>query len=642
MNDRLKWICLGLIMLIGGVQAETGLYLSPEQIAVSPKNHCFYVTTATAPNVFVVDSGTKKVSAVWTLKRKRSNGLWRFLGLNDQSRDARFQTTVGSSGVTVAPDSSVYVTAGGADGVLYHLSAEGQVVATAATGHTPMSPVVTADGGEVYVLNRFNHTVTVFDTATLKTLATIPVLREPVAAAMENGKLLFVANLLPAGRSTDDVVAAHVSVIDTAKKVVTQTCRLPNGSTGVRGICASPDGKVIYVSHTFGRYQLPTTQLERGWMNTAGLSIFNGKTGAYINTVLLDDVDLGAANPWGVTVSPDGKSLIVAHSGTHELSIIDRQGLHERLEKAAKKERVTEVTKSAEDVPNDLSFLVSLRRRIRLPGNGPRGIVCLGDMVYAALYYSEEIVGVPLVGPAGKPFSIKLADTTKVPQDDPVRQGEIFWNDATLCFQQWQSCASCHPDGRMDGLNWDLVNDGIGNPKQTKSMVYCHLTPPTMITGIRADMQTCNRKGLTHIQFVVRPEEDALCLDAYVKSIKPEPSPYLIKGDLSSRAKRGRKIYRKVGCAECHPDEASGPQGEYLLTNLQKYDLGLGVGNAEGCEFDTPTLVENWRTAPYLYDGRALTLTELLTTCNPKDTHGAVKSLTPEEVKDLVEYVLSF
>jgi hypothetical protein len=37
----------------------------------------------------------------------------------------------------------------------------------------------------------------------------------------------------------------------------------------------SPDGRFAYVTHTLGRYQLPTTQLERGWMNTNALSIID-------------------------------------------------------------------------------------------------------------------------------------------------------------------------------------------------------------------------------------------------------------------------------------------------------------------------------------------------------------------------------
>ena len=32
---------------------------------------------------------------------------------------------------------------------------------------------------------------------------------------------------------------------------------------------------------------------------------------------------------------------------------------------------------------------------------------------------------------------------------------------------------------------------------------------------------------------------------------------------------------------------------------------------------------------------------DVLTTCNPGDKHGVTSNLTPEQVKDLAEYVLS-
>lgn len=607
---------LGVLLAVWAAGAW-GAYLSPEYLATAPDGKTVYVTAATSSKLLVFDAAGSKVAGEWGLK-------------------------CDPSGVAVAADGTVYVTGGGVEGMLYKLSPAGKVVGKVAVGHTPMAPVVSPDGLTVYVLNRFNNSVSAVDAAKMKVRATVPVLREPHAAVLgAGGKLLFVANHLPACRATDDVVSAAVSVIDTATFKVVKNVPLPNGSTGVRGIGASPDGKAVYVTHTFGRYQLPTTQLERGWMNTAGLSVLSGETGDYVNTALLDDVDLGAANPWGVAVTPDGKSLLVAHAGTREVSIIDREALHARLEKAAKNEKVTEVTKSAADVPNDLSFLVTIRRRVKVNGDGPRGLAIADGRILAACYFADALAEIKLADAAPKASLLPLGPAVDLSKDR-VRRGEMLWNDGAMCFQQWQSCASCHPDGRTDGLNWDLVNDGIGNPKQTKNMVYSHLTPPTMVTGIREDMATCNRKGMTHIQFVVRPEEDGLCLDAYVMSLKPVPSPYLEGGSLSREAKRGAKVFKKAGCAECHPSSKDGPKGERLFTNLKKYDLGLGVGNEEGRQFDTTTLVETWRTAPYLYDGRALTMTDVLTVCNPKDTHGATKNLTPEEIKALAAYVLSY
>ena len=65
---------------------------------------------------------------------------------------------------------------------------------------------------------------------------------------------------------------------------------------------------------------MPTTQVERGWMNTNAMTIIDVTTMKVLNTVLLDDTELGAANPWGVACTADGKYICVAHSGTHELS----------------------------------------------------------------------------------------------------------------------------------------------------------------------------------------------------------------------------------------------------------------------------------------------------------------------------------
>ena len=529
----------------------------------------------------------------------------------------------------------MYVTCGEANGELRKYARDGACVKSAAVGHCPCGPVLSKDGRTVYVLNRFLAQVSVLDAEKMAVVKTVKVLREPFAAALgAEGKLLFVANMLPYCASTNDVVAAAVSVVDTRTFAVRHVM-LPNGSTGVRGIASSPDGKSVYVTHTMGRYQLPTTQLERGWMNTAALSVFDGATGAYVNTVLLDDVDRGGANPWGVAVTADGRTLVVAHAGTCELSLIDRAALHDRLAKAAKGESASGIVKSAEDVPNDLAFLVSIRRRVLAGGNGPRGVLLSGRTAVTALYFEDAVSHFNLDDPAARAKVIPLGPKPDLSRDR-ARRGEMLYNDGSMCFQQWQSCASCHPDGRVDGLNWDLLNDGMGNPKQTRSELYNHVTPPTMITGIRKDMHACNAAGL-----IQRPEEDVYCFDAYVEKMKPVPSPYLVNGKLSARAQRGEKLFRQAKCAECHTPEKKAPGGEPLWTDLKLYDVGVGAATETGRKFDTPTLAECWRTAPYLYDGRALTMEEVLTICNPNDKHGETSKLTPEQIKDLAEYVLS-
>ena len=226
-----------------------------------------------------------------------------------------------------------------------------------------------------------------------------------------------------------------------------------------------------------------------------------------------------------------------------------------------------------------------------------------------------------------------LSDQIELNSDlvnDSIRLGEILFHDASYCFQEWQACTGCHPnDARVDGLNWDLLNDGLGNPKNCKSMLLAHSTPPEMITGIRADAETAVRAGFRHIQFINIEEDKARAVDKYLSSLKPVPSPFLVKGKLSKNAKKGRDIFESQGCVECHAPP--------LFTNQMMSSIGPPDTYNGNNSWDTPTLIEVWRTGPYLYDGRCSTLDEVF----DEDLHGLKSKLAPEDLKTLVEYVNS-
>ncbi len=137
------------------------------------------------------------------------------------------------------------------------------------------------------------------------------------------------------------------------------------------------------------------------------------------------------------------------------------------------------------------------------------------------------------------------------PAPDAARHGEFVFHDGRHSFQNWLSCVSCHPDGRADGLNWDLLNDGIGNPKNARSLLWSHKTPPLMSLGTRANMEEATQKGFQFIQFREIEEGDLNAVRAYLRSMEPEPSPYLVNGVLSDKARKGRALFEdaEVGCS---------------------------------------------------------------------------------------------
>ena len=257
----------------------------------------------------------------------------------------------------------------------------------------------------------------------------------------------------------------------------------------------------------------------------------------------------------------------------------------------------------------------------------------IGSTAYVSQYYSDSLAVVDLTETAGAtPREIPLGPPPVLTQR---RRGQLLFDDATICYQTWQSCASCHPDARANALNWDLMNDGIGNPKNSKSLLLAHRTPPAMSKGVRETAEYAVRSGITHILFSHRPEEEALAIDVYLKTLEPIPSPYLVDGQLSPAAQRGRLLFdsARVNCGRCHPAP--------LRTDLKTHSVGKPQSSHVDNQFDTPTLVEVWRTAPYLHDGRYRTMRELLVDGKHGLGRGQLDELSAQDIQDLVEYVLS-
>ena len=551
-----------------------------------------------------------------------------------------------ATGLAVRDVTAYVTTCEPADRVIVLDLARARIQEEIRVGHSPMAPVLDPQGRMLYVANRFDNTVTLLDLAS-KSQHAIEVIREPIALALSHdGKRLFVANHLPQVRPfLDDenpFIAAEVSVIDTQKRRLLRNIELPNGSQGLRGIALSPDGQHVVVTHILGHYTVPPWQIENGAMNMNALSLVDARTLEWIETVMLDDPSHGAANPWAAAFSGRGDRLFVTHAGTHELSVIDFPSLLERVFAGA----------GASGLYDERNLLTmrGIRQRVRLPVIGPRALCESEGLVYVPGYFSGDLAVVDLRSSKPAVHCLALEEPS---EPSLIRQGERYFNDASLCWQQWQSCSTCHPDGRSDVLYWDLLNDGLGNTKNTKSLLMSALTPPVMWRGVRADAGMAVRAGIHHIQFVEPKAEQARAIEAYLAAMKATPSPHLNadvletpktdeascgkchypgvpRGTLTESARRGKGIFEGKGqCATCHPHPT--------FTAMLAVDPGLGAS----VHYDIPSLVEVWRTAPYLHNGDALSLRETITDFNFMQRRGRTSQLSEAELNDLVEYLKS-
>lgn len=573
-------------------------YLSPSSIDYDETYKRLYIASGASGKILIYDIDTKQVSNEIALPGS-ANGITHASG-------------------------NIYVASGGYKGNLYKIDAASlKITDSVQVGHTPLSPVFME--GTIYVCNRFSNTVSAIDAEAFSVIKEVPLLREPNSIAATQ-KRLYVTNHLPAGSANNNYTAAAVSVINSVNMNVESNILLPGGSTAIKDICMSPDGKYAYVTHLLSRYLMPTTQLNRGWVITNAISVIDLRNDSLINTVLLDDIYQGAANPWGITISRNGEFLLVTHSGSHEISIIKLDDFHKKLEEVSGGKEVS-FSRKPEDVKHDLGFLSSCRKRVKLLGNGPRELVETDGKIYICEYYSASL-GIVSISDLSNVQSIQLGPHIEATVQ---RKGEIYYHDASLCFQNWLSCASCHPDARTDALNWDLGNDGYGSLRQTKSHLYSHITPPSTITGVRYEASKSVRSGFELIEFTKVDEDISGAVDTFLISVQPELSPYLVDSGLSPLAKAGMEVFRRAKCISCH----NGP----AFTDMRLHLVGNGYNAQE--TFDTPSLVEIWRTAPYLHDGRAADLISMFTEYNQTDLHGETSSLSQREMEELSEYVLS-
>jgi len=610
-------------------QSSKSAYRSPLCVALSPDGGRLYASDRTAGKVVVIDTAQgKKVSEI---------------GVQGQP-----------VGVALSADgNTLYVAEYGAGTVAAIDTRSGKVGKRAKVGLRPQG--VTVSGNRLFVCNRESHDVSVVDTATMKEVKRVRVVREPYFAAVTpDGSRLIVGNAMPHGVGIDPTLAAEVSIIGLAGTPrpyeVIGNVKLPAGSSIVRGVAASPDGKWAYVVHGLGRFNVPITQMERGWVNTFGMTIIDVAKTTRLATVLLDDLAEGAADPFGIVCSADGKRLFVSLGGVHQIEVINAEKLHQLLAGQVPQDvaqipggapgepniwvRVSQSEEAREALADDLTalYIAGIQQRVPSGGSGPRGVALSpdGKKLYIAHYYTGAITVMDTE--SNKPINHIAVGAQ--PPADPVRKGEEIFNDATRAFQHWHSCASCHTDGRVDGLRWDFLNDGIGNAKDTLSLLNMDKMPLMNRRATGNNPRACVKGGLTNTHMGSPTEEDVDNLFAYLKSLKPEPSPHLVNGKLSPAAQRGKKIFEGKGeCARCHIPP--------LFSDAKMHNVGVLSENEPDGRYVTPMLIEAYQTAPYLHDGRALTLKDVVTTFNQEDKHGKTNGLSPQEIDDLVAYLQS-
>lgn len=255
---------------------------------------------------------------------------------------------------------------------------------------------------------------------------------------------------------------------------------------------------------------------------------------------------------------------------------------------------------------------------------------------------------------------------------DVMTGKRIFYNssDTRMSRDSYISCAGCHLDGGADLRVWDFTDRGEGlrrtiplNGRGGMMNGPVHWTANfDEIQDFENDIRNAfggtgflseadwsgHNATLGPAKAGLSPELDAMA--AYVASLtEADLSPHRNPdGTLTAAALRGRELFQDedVGCATCHAgphftdSTLAGGSAAFVLHDVGTFTPLSGQrlgGPLTG--LDTPTLKGSWNVAPYLHDGSAPTLRDVLLTRNPEDKHGRTHQLSASQLSDLEAYV---
>lgn len=518
---------------------------------------------------------------------------------------------------------------------------KGRLLDAVPAGDRPSALVLTADGRFLIVAVTGEDLVRFLDARTLETVRVQGVADRPFSLALTpDGRYVLISHLLD-GRVT--VLSANpyrtylpLSASRDAGPGVTETgaAAPPRIATWSHiapapGITISADGRRAYLPQTMANGLGLNTQFDTTLFPK--VSVVNLETWQHESTehISLPETDRPVGLPWAAALTPDGAHLWLVNAASDDVSVVD------------------------------LSNPRHPRRRGHVPvGPNPRGIVLNDDASLA--FVSNSLDGTVSVIDTAALTVTKVLTATTIPLPPLLLRGKQLFHssaDPALARAGWISCNSCHIEGEHDGRTWQILFAGdlpgkvdtsalATVPRNTTSLLGMVETYPLRWSADwneSADSEFSIRfeqfgEGL--IAGAMHPPSGAPnqgrstnldSLAAYIDSLRVPGSTR----SLNAAARRGKQLFDSpaTGCRDCHPPP--------LFTDLQQHDVDTAAGPDEwfGPRIDTPTLRFLYDSAPYLHDGSAGTLLEVLTVKNRLDAHGVTSHLSESELRDLIAYL---
>lgn len=591
-------------------------YYSPFNLALSDNGQYLYVVAEEGNALLMVDFARQKVI------RKTAVGTRPHTVILDKEGKRAYVSNQWSDNVSVIDLKSF------------------SVVDTLNTGNGPAGMALSSDGKYLYVVNSFSSDISVIDLTTGTEEKRLAAGNNPTGAGITpDGKRLFVTSRRTLSAPYDDALRCELTVISDSDRRVSERKNIESAYM-MENIAFTPSGDLALFPLIRPKNNLPTIQVERGWMMTEGIGLVEMKPGGRTIQLLLDEPNAYYSDPFDIAVTPDGKRAFVSHGGVDRISVLDLDSVRKIM------------TESSDDVLKIYSDYLGISSRFvikRIPtGANPKGLVISpdGKLLYAAEHLEDRIAVIS----TDSLCTVKTINLGGPRRITVARHGRRLLNNAGHTFQDQYSCYTCHPDVHEDGLVYNMASKDMGrNVTNTQSLRNIGDTPPYKWNG--KNQTIYKQDGMRFSTVLTRTEafsyKELDAIVSYIMTGVPNPPDLLYNpnGKLTEAQKRGKEIFERTHdmmgheipvvnrCVTCHPPP--------YFTNRQPADVGTLAATDDSILFDTPHLNNIFASPPYLHDGRAKTLEEIWTLYGKTEQHGSVNDLTKIQLNDLVEYLKS-
>jgi YVTN family beta-propeller protein len=638
-------------------------------LVADPAGSLLFVAEPDADSVSIIDVATRKIAREVRLAEAAPA----------VSPSGRYDPAVQPRAVAVDSAGRTLFVTGQRSGMVYAVDvAAGTIRAKAPVCSEPVGILVGRGDASVFVACSQDDAVLELRASDLATVRAVPCPRKPWALAWAaDGRTLLATHLLgpgvtafatsPLARRKTWTLGDGVAKGSPCRACAEHPSREPHGAVrGIYDALVRPGTSELWVAHLMLGTDTPQPALDFRQTVFPALSIVNARGRQLARLSVQGNPGDGGAfgdvvsGPHALAFSPDGSLAFVADANSEDVLVVDARARTE----------------------------AALVRPLR--GHMPEGIVWVGDRIYVQERNTETLealrvtrasadgsVSVEVDGPPFRSLSVD-------PMPARLRLGQKLYfsansDDVPMTQNHWVACASCHLEGRSDAVTWLFTQGPRDTPTNAGGLLDTGFLFRTADrTQVQDYFRTINLEQGGHVQRS-EPLHRALLdvLADYVNQAIPTPVPpstdalHALHGEaLAALRAKGEAVFVRVGCPRCHAGEAktdSGAgnpkldlRGPVVSTEapggVLLHDVGTCVRTGatpdvdhldiEGdpraaCAFDTPALRGVSDSAPYLHDGSAATLADVLPAMLVASaTPGAPPSaLSADDQRAIVEYL---